>query len=214
MKTIRIALIIVLSTLISYSSYAQFKIGVKAGLSSYNLSPGDLLILNSADFQDFRLKVNQADLGVQFGIMTQINIGNFVIQPEVLFNSNAVDFRLEDIDDEGIVGRVFEEKYQNIDVPFLLGARLGPFRIMGGPVAHFHINSTSELFDLKGYAQKFNEFTYGYQTGIGLDLWSFHFDLRYEGNFYKFGEHIVWNDTEYHFDDSPSRILASLSITF
>ena len=63
------------------------------------------------------------------------------------------------------------------------------------------------------YAQKFDDITFGWQAGIGLDLLNIMLDIRYEGNFYTFGDHIVFGDQSYAFDNSPARLLGSLAIT-
>lgn len=193
---------------------AQIKFGIKGGLSSYNLSPNDLIITNSEALKELDIKVQQAELGIHFGIITQINLGGFFIQPEAVFNSNSVTFNIQDFRQADVISQTLSEKYQYLDIPVLLGPRLGPFRLGIGPVGHVFLNSTSELFDLSGYSQKFKELTYGWQGGIGIDLWKFQIDLRYEGNFSKFGDHITWNGTRFNFDQSPSRMLASLAITF
>lgn len=207
-------LLVVLSLVLSStSSFAQIKFGIKGGLSSYNLSPNDLIITNSEALKELDVKVQQAELGIHFGILTQISLGGFFIQPEAVFNSNAVTFNIQDFRHAEVVNKTLSERYQYLDIPLLMGPKFGPFRLGIGPVGHVFLNSTSELFDLDGYSQKFKELTYGWQGGIGLDLWKFQIDLRYEGNFSKFGDHIVWNNTRFNFDQSPSRMIASLAIT-
>ncbi len=206
---------ILLTALIFASSslFGQFKFGVKAGLGSYNLTFSDLLITNGAQFEELKLSVKGADLGIHFGLMSQINLANFFIQPEVVFNSNAVNYQVDDFGGE-FLNDIFKEKYQYVDIPILMGARLGPFRLGAGPVGHVFVNSTSDLFKFKDYGQNFENLTFGWQGGFGLDLWSLHFDLRYEGNFSKFGEHITWKGQTYDFSETPSRVLASVAITF
>ena len=214
MKTKSIVLMLMITSFsFSQAAYGQFKFGVKAGLSSQNISYSDLLITSGQEFQDLKLRVKEAGLGIHFGVMAQINLSAFFIQPELIFNSNSVGFQLEDISDE-FGNTVFKEQYQNLDIPILLGARLGPIRIGAGPVAHVHINSTSDLFKFKEYSQNFKNINYGWQGGLGLDLWKLHFDLRYEGNFSRFGDHIEWEGSEYAFSDSPTRVLASVAISF
>lgn len=207
-------ILIILTTLsFSFPLSGQFKFGFKGGLSSFDLQPSDLIITSNEELKQLGLSVDQADLGVHFGIMTQINIANFFIQPEVLLNSNSVNYRVTDINSPDLGHDLLKEKYQHVDIPVIIGARLGPLRVGGGPTGHVFMNSTSELFKFSEYSQTFKKLTYGWQAGIGLDLWSVHLDLRYEGNFDKFGEHITWNGQQYNFDKSPARVLASIGIT-
>ena len=213
MKKQSVLFLVLAILFLSTSIHAQFKIGIRAGLSSQNISYSDLLIANSEQFQELKLQVESANLGVHFGIMTQINLGTFFIQPEVLFNSNRVDFKLTDFENQ-FADQIFSEEYQYVDIPVMLGARLGPFRIGAGPVGHVFVNSMSDLLKFDQYDQNFRDLTIGWQGGIGVDLWRLHFDLRYEGNLNNFGDHITWGGQDFDFADTPSRVLASIAISF
>jgi hypothetical protein len=72
------------------------------------------------------------------------------------------------------------------------------------------LSSTSELTDIPGYEQRFQEMTYGWQAGIGFDVWKFLLDLKYEGNFTKYGDHIRVFGNDYDFDSRPGRFLVTL----
>ena len=107
-----------------------------------------------------------------------------------------------------------EKANQNLDIPVMLGLKLGAFRIQGGPVAHMFLNSKSELDDIEGFDLNFDEWTYGYQAGLGLDLGKLMIDVKYEGNFNKLGDQISFDGRDYNFDDRPGKLVASLGITF
>ena len=193
---------------------AQFKLGIKAGVSTTSLDPSDLNLLNENGVEELGLALKEAKFGVHAGLVLRGQIGKFLIQPEILFNSNRVDFETTDLNTPGSLPELRNEKYQYLDIPFLFGYKFGPLRLMAGPEGHVFINSSSELLDFDNYDQKFDEFTFGWLAGIGLDIWNLMIDVRYEGNFSKFGDHIVFAGDEYQFDKSPSRILFSLGITF
>ncbi|MEO1514304.1 MAG: porin family protein [Bacteroidota bacterium] len=190
---------------------AQFKFGVRGGITTADVNPGELLITNRENFQDLKLSVSEANYGIHFGLFTQIQMGKFFIQPEAIFNSNSVDFRAEDLNN---VSDILTEKYQYLDIPFMMGIKMGPLRLQGGPVGHLFVNSKSDLFDIQGYDQNFDRMTYGWQAGVGLDIWKFVLDFKYEGNFNNFGDHIVFNDRPYAFDDTPGRMVFSLGVAF
>ena len=86
-------------------------------------------------------------------------------------------------------------------------------RLMGGAVGHYFLSSSSELTEFEDYEQKFDNLTYGWQAGIGVDVLNIMLDVRYEGNFSKFGDHIVFSGESFAFDHAPARLLASLAIT-
>ena len=78
-----------------------------------------------------------------------------------------------------------------------MGCKFGPLRLMAGPEGHVFLNSTSGLLDIDGYRQDFKGLTLGWQGGVGLDLWNLVVDIRYQGNFNNFGDHITFLGQEY-----------------
>ncbi len=145
--------------------------------------------------------------------MINIQIVSFLIQPEFNYHSNTSNFELSELTSDPI-SEVFSEKYQYLDIPLLLGCKIGPLRLMAGPEGHVFLNSTSSLLDIEGYEQDFQTLTLGWQGGIGLDLWNIILDIRYQGNFTNFGDHITFLGQEYEFNDSPSRVLFSVGWLF
>lgn len=192
---------------------AQFRAGFKFGVSSVNLAPGSIDVAGVNDFQDFKLAVAKANYGVHAGLFAQIKLAGLFIQPEVMFNSNSADFKLSEI-----TGQPFDvvkrENYQYLDIPLLLGFKLGPLQLGAGPVGHVFLNSGSELFDINGYGQKFKEFKYGYQANASLVIGKLYLDVRYEGNSSRFGDHIEFFGNQYAFSKSPSRLIGSIGIAF
>ena len=191
-------------------SQAQFKFGVRAGLSTPNLDK------ESIDQQGLKLAIKDANYGYHLGFFARAPLGEkFYLQPEVLFNSNTVDFELGELGN-GIASNVLNEKYQNLDIPFMLGLKLGPIRFEGGPVGHVFVQSKSELEgEIVGYTQRFKDFTMGYQGGLGFDIGKrLLLDVRYEGNFNKFGEHMAIAGEQIKFSQSPSRVVMTVGIAF
>lgn len=212
-KMKKLTLILLICGFASYAQ-AQFKLGIKAGVSTTNLEPNDLNLLDQNGAEDLELALKEAKFGVHAGLIFRGEIGKFIIMPEIIFNSNTVDFEVTDLDNPSTAGEVFSEKYQYVDIPFLFGYKLGPLRLMTGPEAHLFINSSSDLLDFDNYEQNFDNVTIAWLAGIGLDIWNLMIDVRYEGNFSNFGTHIDFAGNEYEFDESPSRILFSLGLTF
>jgi hypothetical protein len=193
-------------------SQAQIEFGIKAGLNSIDL------VTNSIRFEDggtnFDLKFHESKYGHHFGLYTRIKVLNIYIEPAVIFNSNTVTYSLDEYSEKVVINTLKNETYNGVDVPFLLGIKAGILRIFGGLVGHLHINSSSDLWDINGYGQKFKEANYGYQVGFGLDLWRIRMELSYEGNFNKFGDHITIGGIPYSFGDSASRIIGTVGYAF
>jgi len=208
------ALIVLISLLFITTTSAQVKFGIRGGLSSTDIKAGSLLVSNSAEVDAFRLSVKEAKYGYHLGLFLQARKENVFIQPEILFNSSSVDYNFQSGSSGVVLNDVFNETYQRIDLPVMVGFKVGILRLQGGPVGHVHINSRSELTDVQGYEEKFETFTYGYQAGVGLDFWKLVIDLKYEGNFSEYGAHFTFFGRQYDFDTRPGRIVASVGYAF
>jgi hypothetical protein len=199
------------------TSQAQvFKWGVRVGLSTPDIKPKDIDPLKLKSSTDsFGLKLTDARYGFHFGGWFRLNAGQIFIQPEVNFNSTRVNYDLKNLKLSSSPTDTVKESFLNLDIPVLLGFRLGGIRINGGPVGHLHLNSSSEIDDVtQDYKAKFKQMTWGYQAGIGVSFGAIGIDLRYEGNFAKFGNHINFGNNTYEFSKSPSRFLVSMAVGF
>ena len=193
---------------------AQVRFGLKAGLSSTEFKPEGLDLLDQGGAKRLELALRDASYGLHFGVVIQANLGAFVLQPEFNFNSNTVEWEVTDVKTSGVTNQILEEKFQYMDIPVLAGFRLGPLRLQAGPQGHVFVNSKSDLFKFNEYDQKFKDLTVSWIGGAGLDIWKLSVDLRYEGNFNNFGDHIRFAGREYAFSQSPSRWMASVSWFF
>ncbi|MBK8702989.1 MAG: PorT family protein [Saprospiraceae bacterium] len=205
-----ICLILVMSAL---AVQAQLRVGLKIGLSTTDIQGEDLSILEPGGAQRFRLALEEAKYGIHGGVVIRWQINKFVLQPEVNFNSSSAEYQFDDLQNPSNSG-IRTEKYQNLDIPLLLGVKFGPLRLQAGPVGHVFISSVSDLADVDGFKDRYESLTFGWQGGLGLDLWKFMLDLRYEGNFTKYGDHISFFGNDYNFDDRPARFLFSLGYLF
>lgn len=186
--------------------------GIRAGISSYDLANEGILINNGN--QQVSWNIVNAGYGVHGGIYTRLTVLGVFLEPAVIFNTNTVDYDIRQIGSTGIFSTLGSERYNYIDLPVMLGIKISKLRLQGGPVGHFFINSSSDLVNFSGYSQKFREATYGWQAGAGLDIWRLRLDLMYEGNFSKFGNHIQIGGNPYQFATTPSRLLLSLGYRF
>ncbi|GHB75327.1 outer membrane beta-barrel protein [Persicitalea jodogahamensis] len=105
------------------------------------------------------------------------------VQPEILF---SVKGGRMDLIRQGLETRSFDAKVGTIDLPLLLGIKLGPLRLNAGPLASLRVLDG----DLKGALKEYNsqsvrqtvrQAQLGYQAGIGLSFSGMQFELRREG---------------------------------
>ena len=198
-------LILAALLLLSVSANAQFSLGIKGGVNSPVNQAKDIIV-NTAD-TSFRLGVEGARWGAQFGGWVRIGKGLFV-QPEVLFNSTRTDYR---IGETGPAQLIFTERYNNLDIPLLIGDSLGPLNIHAGPVGHYFLSSRSELTDVEGYEARFDDLTWGWTVGAGLGLGRLSADVRYMSSFRKQGSHLTFGGREFSFSNNPARVVINVN---
>ena len=189
---------------------AQFKAGIKGGVTTYNMKLGDFLVTNGDAAEDFGLAVKDAKFGYQFGLWARLGKG-LHLQPEILFSTNKVEYAIT----EGGDTFVGEETYANIDVPIMAGIKLGPLRAQAGPVARFFLGSDDKLANIiDDYESDHDRLKIGYQAGVGLDLWRVQLDLRYEGSLKHFGDAISVGGQDFGLDGKAGRVVATVGVSF
>lgn len=210
MSTKHAMLLVALCLMTATTAFSQLRFGLKVGGSTTDVKAKDFVVKNGVNNIGIALK--DAKYGIHGGLVIRGQIGNFLIQPEILFNSNSVDYDVTNL--SNFTSQIKEEKFQYLDIPVLIGFKFGPLRLMGGPEGHIFINNSSELTDFQGYDDKFKTMTLSWLGGVGLDIWSLMLDVRYEGNFDKFGDHIRFGNQSFNFDARPSRWTFSAGFLF
>lgn len=200
--------LLLLLSLCAFPALAQ--LGIKGGIHTTRVSTEKLEIFNPGTFRPFELDVNEIRVGYQFGAYYRIYLDQFVIQPEVVLNTHSSRYTFQELGFQ----QALEENYQFLDIPVMFGYDFGVLNLFAGPVGHIFMGSTSELKDLDGYKQNWEKLTWGWQAGLSFDIWRLNLDLRYEGNFYRYGEHIEFFGNSYNFSNRPNRIITAVGFRF
>lgn len=206
------------------ASQAQLlKFGLRGGASSTNLTADDLFITNSTAFDELKVKVGDSKVGVHAGIFARVNVPvlPIYIQPELLFSSVGGEYEVSSVVDGNAETSIKDVKFSRLDIPALIGGKIGPFRINAGPVFTFILNeengfsaAVQEAAGLTNADQDTKGATVGYQAGVGLDLWKLALDLKYEGDLSKLGDGVTIGGNQYNFDTRNSQVLLSLGYFF
>ncbi|MEP7195422.1 MAG: hypothetical protein ABI851_02815 [Saprospiraceae bacterium] len=200
--------------LLDNQAKAQFEWGFLLGASSVDIKPQTFVVKNDNQLDSFSFAFKEANYGVHFGGFVRFNVSNFFVQPEFLFNTNKTTFKIRNFGQFQTSDSIQNERYQRLDIPLMLGVKFGIFRLNAGPVTHIFLNNRSDLVNVSGYQDKFNNATFGYQLGLGFDFGLLTFDLRHEGNFSKFGEHINFFDHNFAFDKAETRLIGTVGLKF
>jgi len=146
--------------------------GVKGGvnLSSLSNSSGTFSADNRAGY-----------LG---GIWARFGALGFNFQPELYVTSKNVDINNSNT-------KVGSAKFTSIDVPLLLGGKIGAFglggRFYAGPLLSFAINKDNSFGSAVGGATRFDykSSNFALTAGAGIDISRISIDLRYEAGLTK-----------------------------
>ena len=167
MKTIIISSVFALMSL-SLVAQPIFDLGIKAGIHNSKVT----FSVNEIDQES----VAKAHIGAY----SRIGWSRVYLQPEVYFSSKGGEL----FDEGDFLDKATTFDFNNIDVPLLFGIKVlkgdkANLRIMGGPVFSF-VTSGEVDGDERIDSDYFRDHYFGYQYGLGVDLWRFFVDFRVE----------------------------------
>jgi len=207
MRFKHIALFIV-ALLIFTPGQAQLKFGIRGGIGSSNI------ILKEFDSPDYKLDYKSSQVGFHFGVVSQLKLGMFVLQPELLFSTVRTDLSYTDLTGTDPIEQIGKQSFNKLDLPIIAGVKFGPLKLQAGPVASVVLSSKSDLLKENGIEQAYNGMTIGYQAGLGLELGSLLLDVKYEGSLSKFGDGITIGGESFNFDQRINQLILSLGFLF
>lgn len=200
--------IIFLTLILAAPIYSQVKFGLKAGASTdFTFTDqtlegvnGKVVLQNAKD----------AEWGFQGGVFMRFSLGALYIQPELLLATATNSISYEEVEGSG-VPVIYNQKFNKLNIPILIGFKLGPLRLNAGPAASVLIADPKEIIEGATYKKA----TFGYQAGLGVDLFDkVTIDLRYEGNLNQFGDEITIGSQKFALDDRTGAILVQVGLIF
>jgi hypothetical protein len=203
--------VIFMSVLTSSLAFSQIRFGIRGGINSSRMNSS-----SEVNTGDFKIKCpNYSVAGYHAGLISQINLFNFFIQPELLYSSvhNDLDVYKLNSANPGEATQV-KQTLNRIDIPVMVGFKLKILKLEVGPVASFIISDNSNLETITQYDMQWNKATIGYQAGIGLDVGKIALDVKYEGNLSRLGTGINIGNTTTSFDTRLNQIIISLGFFF
>ncbi|MDA3781561.1 MAG: porin family protein [Bacteroidales bacterium] len=214
----RIILLSVFIAAFGLISKAQIQFGMKAGITSSSIKADEVYqVPDNEYFDELKIKGGDAQIGFQGGLFARVTIASLYVQPELLFSSTSGDVEVSRFSGETLVDGtklIKEQDFKKIDIPIMVGWKFGPARVQAGPIASFILDSDPILADYD-FEEKFNGATWGYQVGVGLDIFkTITLDLKYEGNLSKLGDGVVIGGNTRNFDSRNSQLIASVGIFF
>ncbi len=208
----KLILVLIASMFIFTMSNAQlFTYGIKGGIGFSSLKFDDITgISDGSDVYD--LITGDAVMGYHVGLQTRIKVAMLVIQPELYFNAGGGT--VQQVVDGGST-EILNVNFSRIDIPVLIGVKLGPARINVGPVGSFVLSETTDLTEIEPDFELFSSsMTWGFQAGLGLDISKLSIDARYEGSLSSLGESFSVGGTDFPMDARPAQWIISVGFWF
>ena len=167
-----LSLFVAITTVTKAQILPKVQVGIKGGVNLSSLSNSGSTF--SAD--------NRA--GYLGGIWARFGALGFNFQPELYITSKNVDINNSNT-------KVGSAKFTSIDVPLLLGGKIGAFglggRFYAGPLLSFAINKDNNFGSAVGGATRldYKDSNFAITAGAGVDISKFSIDLRYEAGLTK-----------------------------
>jgi hypothetical protein len=157
-----------------------FRFGIKGGVSLTNLTLDGLTVDGVSDYV---AKSMTAKNGYVAGVYARLGRRVF-FQPELLA---GIKYAKVNVLNAALgLDKKVEIGYTSVDIPLMLGYRLGPLHVMAGPVASYSVTPTTTFAQLKALNGTLSDATtnayFSYTAGAGIDLLGFTLDVRYESN--------------------------------
>ncbi len=190
-------------TFLALSAHAQLDLGLRAGAG---LSRANFSELSNAVTAIESIDDAGHELSYHAGAYLKIGLPFVFIQTEAIFHQLN---QTASINDGGDI-RDIELDMSRIDIPILVGTKLGPLRAMVGPVYSAHLSDLSSKI-----GQDIESGTWGYQLGVGIEISRIMLDLRYEGAFSPWASQLIVdnvNGTTINTDLRSSQIILCLGI--
>lgn len=202
-------ILVILSVfLLALPLYSQVKFGIKAGASTDFTFTNQTL--QGTNINVILQKAKNAEWGIQGGVFMRASFAGFYLQPEFLLATATNSVSYDDVE-QGGAPVIYNQKFNKINIPVLLGYKIGFFRLNAGPAAAILITDPKEIIEGATYKRA----TFGYQAGVGIDvLKRLTFDVRYEGNLNQFGDKITIAGQDFTLDDRTGALLVHVGLIF
>jgi hypothetical protein len=217
----RFYLLALLMLLILPNAFSQLQFGVKGGIvtSSSTLDKTlteDQLKGANVDYNQLKLEATDAQVGFQAGLFGRLSLAALYVQPELMFTSTSSKVKVSKlIDSESPDPEIKNQEFKKIDIPIMVGWKFGPARLQAGPVGSIMLDKKSAIEAATEFKEEFNGATWGYQVGLGLDLFNtLTLDAKYEGSLSKLGEGVEIGENTYTIDNRPNQFIVTVGLFF
>ena len=191
---------------------AQSRFGATVGTGIITARTESVFVGNVSDYATHEVKFKGATPVFNAGFTYQNKIGWMFMQPSIMYSQYSLDYEVEAFQ-QAIAGvTAATENYKYIDIHATAGIHAGNFRLGFGPVFHILADFQSGLDGVPTYKENQSVWTTGFSGSVGYDFYPVSIDLKYEGAFKSFGDHIFFNHAKSRLRGGPDQL--SLALTY
>ncbi len=210
MKQILLAFLAIFSTI--QATDAQVRFGATVGTGIITARTESVYVGNVSDYATHEVTFTGASPIFNAGLTYQNKIGWMFMQPSIQYSQYSVDYTVEAFPQSYRGITEVNEKYKSIDLHAIAGIHSHNMRLGFGPIFHFLVGFESGLDNVPTYKENQSTLSTGFAGAVGYDLKAISIDLKYEGSFKTFGDHIFFNEAKSRLKGGPDQL--SLAITY
>ncbi len=189
----------------------QIGFGIKAGLNFASLSSDKFTMAEDQGIT----ALADTYTGFHIGLVSEIILPGFYLQPEFLFTRSGRDYRVDPPTDVVDAESDFlTHRFNHFVIPVIVGTKIGPLKVGVGPSFSFLLNQSIDATDESDFSPEVENYSMGYQLGVGLSIGNLLFDARYEGSLSRLGDSFTINENEFSLNTRPQQYILSVGILF
>lgn len=202
---------------IAFSTEAQFRVGIKAGLApTRNMGTSPLIVNRNDHTSDFLFNGNQVEFSPTLGIALRYTKNQFFFEGEAVYYSIRKTYAMQYIGESaGLEARhTMKESCKSVEFPVSAGVILGRFQITSGFSMRNEFGNKSTLTQMQGVDRQLRSTVFGWHGGIGINVGKVSAELKYLQDFSNYGEGIHVNGQELLLRNSPTQLRFQVGLWF
>lgn len=193
--------------------------GFQAGIAPTSEPGTNYIFVNRSDPRhEFTFNAIKVHNAIYVGGFTEFRLNEpFFVKAEFMYNQFNTDYELNFLGTDfprSSTSTIYSETIRQFDLPVSIGVDLGNFDVTSGFTAHLLLNQDTELEQIPGYAKAMDPVRFGFHSGVGFNYSPVKLQFRYVMDFFTYGDHMTVNGQNLSLDNTPGRILGTLSYQF
>ncbi len=209
-------LVLVVLVCLIQTAQAQIQIGIRGSFSQITAAETSKELTNVEPLEMLNLNYTSSSNQVSYGLMVHDENEKVFFSSELLYKKSKHNFELEDVMESLKRNEAVSEfSYQHTDlsIPLAAGLKVSNFKIGGGPIFNFRLNSENSLAQTESISSTDPKLNMGFQFLVGYIVNKhFHIDLKREVSFNRIGNNYKYLGQPLKLQSSANAFSLSIGI--